>query len=117
MSAALSTPLVICKAGLLRTSSKRHSTSFGAPRPSIFRNSLSQRDSFATFSLGGGPGGENRKVLRREDEPEEYWTSEAERKGVSPWKDPLALIGIAAIFLPFVILGVAIATGLVDLQH
>jgi hypothetical protein len=43
-----------------------------------------------------------------------YWTSEAERKGVSPWKDPLALIGIAAIFLPFIILGVAIGTGFVD---
>lgn len=29
-------------------------------------------------------------------------------------KDPLALIGVAAILSPFVLLGVAIATGLVD---
>jgi hypothetical protein len=54
MSAALSTPLAICKAGQLRTLNKVQSTSFAAVRPSIFRNTLSQRDSFATFSLGGG---------------------------------------------------------------
>jgi hypothetical protein len=29
-------------------------------------------------------------------------------------KDPLALIGVAAILLPFVLLGVAIGTGLID---
>ena len=54
MNAALSTRLVICKAGQLRTTSTRQSTSLGAARPSIFRNTSSQRDSLATFSLGGG---------------------------------------------------------------
>lgn len=28
--------------------------------------------------------------IRREDEPEEYWTSEAERAGKNPFQDPLA---------------------------
>jgi uncharacterized protein (DUF2062 family) len=31
-------------------------------------------------------------------------------------QDPLAIIGIAAIFLPFVLLGIAIALGLVDVN-
>lgn len=77
--------------------------------------------------------------------PCRYWTSEAERAGKSPFQvclclapcqplrcfnsrprltatsfpplpqDPLAIIGILAILGPFLILGVAIATGLVDL--
>lgn len=33
-----------------------------------------------------------------------------------PLQDPLAIIGIAAIFLPFVLLGIAIALGLVDVN-
>jgi len=31
-------------------------------------------------------------------------------------QDPLAIIGVTAIFLPFVLLGIAIATGLVDIS-
>lgn len=31
-------------------------------------------------------------------------------------QDPLALIGIAGLLLPFIILGIAIATGVVDLN-
>ena len=31
-------------------------------------------------------------------------------------KDPLALIGIGAIFFPFVLLGIAVAAGVVDLS-
>lgn len=33
-----------------------------------------------------------------------------------PTQDPLAIIGIAAIFLPFILLGIAIALGLVDVN-
>ena len=58
-----------------------------------------------------------KKVLKREEEPEQYWTSPQERKGASPLKDPAAIIGIVAIFLPFVILGIAIATGLVEIPE
>ncbi len=45
-----------------------------------------------------------------------YWKSAAEKRGDSPWKDPLAIIGIVSIFLPFLILLIAIATGLVDVN-
>lgn len=60
-----------------------------------------------------GPG--DRKGLTREDEPEEYWSSERERKGESPFKDPVALIGILAILFPFVLLLILSAAGVVDL--
>ena len=43
-----------------------------------------------------------------------YWQSKIERSGKSPLSDPAAIIGILAIFFPFVILGIAIATGYVD---
>ena len=39
------------------------------------------------------------------------------RKGANPLKDPAAIIGIVAIFLPFVILGIAIATGIVEIPE
>eukprot|EP00887_Chlorella_sp_A99_P007476 scaffold2.g7476.t1 len=65
----------------------------------------------------GGPGPEsNRKTLKREEEPDEYWTSKGERAGSNPMKDPLAWIGLLAIFAPFIILAVAISFGLVDLS-
>jgi hypothetical protein len=66
-----------------------------------------------------GPGEQPapKKVLRREEEPEEYWKSEREREGKSAWSDPLAVIGILAIFFPFVVLGIAIGTGYVELNH
>ena len=62
-------------------------------------------------------GGEDaKKTLKREEEPEEYWQSKIERSGKSPLSDPAAIIGILAIFFPFVILGIAIATGYVDVS-
>jgi hypothetical protein len=61
-------------------------------------------------------GGEPRKTLKREEEPEQYWQSKIERSGKSPLSDPAAIIGILAIFTPFVILGIAIATGVVDVS-
>ena len=57
-----------------------------------------------------------RKTLKREEEPEQYWQSKIERSGKSPLSDPAAIIGILAIFTPFVILGIAIATGYVDVS-
>ncbi|KAF6266497.1 hypothetical protein COO60DRAFT_1623382 [Scenedesmus sp. NREL 46B-D3] len=41
-----------------------------------------------------------------------YWVSKSERKGANPMKDPLAIIGLVAIFLPFGLLLIAISTGL-----
>jgi hypothetical protein len=58
----------------------------------------------------------DRVTLSREEEPDEYWVSASEKKGANPLKDPLAWVGIAAIFFPFFLLLVAIATGLVDVS-
>jgi hypothetical protein len=58
----------------------------------------------------------DRVTLSREEEPDEYWVSAGEKKGANPMKDPLALIGVGAIFFPFFLLLVAIATGLVDVS-
>lgn len=80
------------------------------PRPQLPKR-LSTMTKATTDSNGG-----DKKALRREEEPEEYWVSKGERKGANPMSDPLAIIGVTAIFLPFVLLGIAIATGLVDIS-
>lgn len=54
--------------------------------------------------------------LKREEEPEEYWSSERERKGESPFKDPLAVIGMVSIMFPFIFLVIASSLGIVDLS-
>ncbi len=46
--------------------------------------------------------------------PRRYWKSEGERAGKSPMQDPLAIIGVVAIFFPFVLLGICAAFGLID---
>jgi len=56
-----------------------------------------------------------RKFITREEEPDEYWRSKGEREGANPLADPIAIIGLIAIFAPFVILGVAVGVGYVDL--
>jgi len=59
---------------------------------------------------------EDRPKLTRDAEPEQYWVSKSEQKGANPFKDPLAIIGLVAIFFPFLLLLVAIATGIVDVS-
>lgn len=53
--------------------------------------------------------------LTRENEPEEAWGSKFEKDGKNPMSDPLALIGVGAILFPFLLLGVFIATGVIEL--
>mmetsp|Transcript_24530 Transcript_24530/g.53569 ORF Transcript_24530/g.53569 Transcript_24530/m.53569 type:complete len:116 (-) Transcript_24530:306-653(-) len=55
--------------------------------------------------------------ITRKSEPEEYWTSESEKEGKSPLEDPMAIAAISGILVPFLILGVAIATGYVELNN
>ena len=45
-----------------------------------------------------------------------YWSSKGERAGANPLADPLAIIGILAIFFPFIFLLIAIALGYVDVR-
>ncbi|EFN56280.1 hypothetical protein CHLNCDRAFT_145155 [Chlorella variabilis] len=78
---------------------------------------LVQRQLVAARALGDSSNKPARGgSLRREDEPEEYWTSQSERDGKSPFQDPLAQIGLLAIFFPFIFLAVGIAVGWVDLS-
>merc|ERR1712157_3224 len=53
--------------------------------------------------------------LTREEEPEEYWMDANTKAGKSPMQDPLAIIGVIAIFSPFVILAIAYASGYIEL--
>lgn len=121
MSLAVPTPQAV-KYG----SSRPHTGSSGAHGPSMPAARMKSmtcrpqpRVHIVTRAESGpqdpqGPG--KKKFLTREEEPEEYWTSKAERDGESPMKDPMAWIGIGGILLPFVILGVAVAVGYVDLS-
>ena len=52
------------------------------------------------------------KKLTRENE-KEAWLSEMEREGANPLKDPMALIGIGGIMVPFIILAIASAAGFI----
>lgn len=57
------------------------------------------------------------KQITRKDEPEEYWMSEAEKEGKSVFSDPMAIAAIMGILIPFLILGIAIGTGYVELNN
>lgn len=67
-------------------------------------------------AIGGGGKEDDKKMLTREEEPEQFWQTKTEAKGENPIKDPLAIIGLVSILLPFIILGIAIATGVVDVS-
>jgi hypothetical protein len=54
--------------------------------------------------------------LTRENEPDEAWGSKFEKDGKNPMSDPLAFIGLGAILFPFLLLGVFIATGVIDIN-
>lgn len=53
--------------------------------------------------------------LTRDNEPEEAWGSKFEKDGKNPMQDPLALIGVGAILFPFFLLGVFVATGVIEI--
>lgn len=90
-----------------------------SPDTLFFSNSSSSAHLTPPFSYLSISGGESdseapRKVLRREEEPEEYWKTPGERKGESPLKDPLAIIGILSILFPFILLAIAFPAGWID---
>lgn len=66
--------------------------------------------------LGGGGSGDSKdtdkkKFITKEQEPEQYWQTAAERDGVNPMLTPLPYIVIFGFLTPFIILGVAFANG------
>eukprot|EP00667_Euglena_gracilis_P023059 EG_transcript_25913 len=72
-----------------------------------------QSDSTALYDIFP----KDREKITRETEREGFWLSEAEQQGLSPWQDPLAWIALTGIFVPFVILGIALATGYIELPN
>jgi len=53
--------------------------------------------------------------LTRDAEPDQYWMDKNTKEGKSPFEDPMAIIGIFGLLSPFVILGIAIAVGYVEI--
>ena len=53
---------------------------------------------------------DDKKKILRENE-KEAWLSEMEREGANPFKDPMAMVAIGGITVPFVILAIASALG------
>eukprot|EP00798_Chlamydomonas_sp_ICE-L_P023035 gene23035-30229_t len=68
----------------------------------------------------GGPpkpsGEKPKRFITRDEEPDEFWKSKAEADG-NVFKDPLAIVGILAIFLPFILLAVFGGTGMIDFSE
>ena len=64
----------------------------------------------AVVTRAGGSGGP-KKILRENEK--DAWLSEMEREGGNPLKDPMALIGIGGIAVPFIILAVASVAGFI----
>ena len=95
---------------------ERGSASSAAKRRPVTNNPFPPHTQPTHAQAGDDEGQGDRVTLSREEEPEEYWVSAAEKKGANPFKDPLAWVGVAAILLPFALLGAAIATGLVDVS-
>ncbi|GLC42629.1 hypothetical protein PLESTB_001121300 [Pleodorina starrii] len=86
-------------------------------QPSRSRCSLRTRALLGPDGKPGTQGGSKKKqFISREEEPEQYWSSKGEAEGANPMKDPLAIIGILAIFFPFIFLAVAIGAGYIDLS-
>ncbi|KXZ51593.1 hypothetical protein GPECTOR_12g557 [Gonium pectorale] len=94
---------------------RRSSKSVAVAQPTRARRALCTR---ALLGPDGKPGTTSgqKKFISREEEPEQYWGSKFEADGGNPLKDPLAIIGILAIFFPFIFLGIAIAAGYIDLS-
>lgn len=114
MAATCTTPVALTSA--CRSVSGRKAAA-GAPVLAfapLRSSSRQQRRAGIVVKATMGGGGDKTK-LTREEEPDEYWQSKGERDGANPLKDPLALIGIVSIFLPFIMTLVAIATGVVEL--
>ncbi|CAI5518199.1 unnamed protein product [Closterium sp. Naga37s-1] len=65
--------------------------------------------------LGGGDDKtEKKKFITQAEEPDEYWQSESEREGKGPMSTVLPYIAILGLLTPFIILGIAFASGWID---
>lgn len=56
------------------------------------------------------------RITRESESEAEAFLSPQEREGENPMRDPLAAIGVLSILFPFLLLGVFIATGVIDVN-
>lgn len=92
----------VAKTTTMRTHARARGGALGGRVESRARESLVVR-------AAGNKG--DKRILRENEK--EAWLSEAERDGENPLKDPMALIGIGGIMVPFIILAVASAAGFI----
>lgn len=102
MTTTMSGVKTVAKTTTMRTHARGRGGALGGRVESRARESLVVR--------AAGNKGDNR-ILRENEK--EAWLSEAERDGENPLKDPMALIGIGGIMVPFIILAVASAAGFI----
>ena len=76
-----------------------------APRPVKVVLSKSARSGAKVMAAGN-----ERPKITRENE-KEAWLSEMEREGKNPFTDPMAMVAIGGITVPFIILAIAGASG------
>ncbi|KAH7439294.1 hypothetical protein KP509_04G054500 [Ceratopteris richardii] len=62
-------------------------------------------------NTGGDPGKDKKKFITKEEEPEQYWQSAAEKEGRGPMSTILPYIVIFGFLTPFIILGLGFANG------
>ena len=102
MTTTMSGVKTVAKTTTMRTHARGRGGALGGRVESRARESLVVR-------AAGGKG--DNRILRENEK--EAWLSEAERDGENPLKDPMALIGIGGIMVPFIILAVASAAGFI----
>lgn len=86
---------------LLIVAALAHTTTAFAPATQFARTQLSRPNVATSINMGFGMGDEPPKKLTRENEPEEYFTSEMDKMSDAE-KLPIALAGLAGISLPFI---------------
>lgn len=99
---SIARPMALRSAAISKAKTNSSSANLRPSRPVV-----------ATNALGGSD--DERPKLTRENEPEEYWVSEREKAGKSAFSDPVAIIGILAIFFPIILLLILSGLGVVDL--
>ena len=99
---SIARPMALRSAAISKAKTNSSATNLRPSRPVV-----------ATNALGGSD--DERPKLTRENEPEEYWVSEREKAGKSAFSDPVAIIGILAIFFPIILLLILSGLGVVDL--
>ncbi|KAG0565213.1 hypothetical protein M758_8G168800 [Ceratodon purpureus] len=88
--------------------------------PGAVKDRRAARGPSALF--GGGDKGSaekkpEKKFITKEEEPEQYWTTAAEREGKNPMQTLLPYIALLTLLSPFAILGVAYSQGWIKLPN